>query len=543
MTTSSPVFRALALAAALALGGAGCSRHETLVAEGNRTGTLYIGNGGEVQYLDPHIAGGSIDNNVLGALYEGLVTIDETTGAARPGMAERWEVSPDGKTYTFHLRPDAVWSNGEPLTTGDFLYSFRRALAPKLGSEYKDIYYAVVNAEAYGKGQLDNFDRVGFRALDGATLEIRLVQPTPYFLQLLRNNVWFPVYAPAIDRAGAFADRSGVWTKAMPYVTNGPFTLQEWKEHQHIIVVKNPRYWDAAHVRLNRIVFSPSESVQAQDFAYRADQLHTTWDVPLSKIDVYRKELPHELRVEPSDESFFVRFNVNRAPFQDPRVRLAFARSIDRDSIVRNILRGSQLPAPALTPPGLGGYVAPPGLATDYDEARRLLAAAGFPGGRDFPTVEFLTIPNETNQRIAEALQDRWRRELGVTVTILQKEFKMYLAAINDNSRDYTFSRGRWTAEYPDPLSFLSIFTTGNGVNGTGWNSGHYDELVAHANAQLDPAARHRELQAAESFLLEQTPIAPVYWGTRTTLVKTSVHGWKQAPMSFHNYKDVWLEP
>ncbi len=527
--------------AALFVGG--CSRHETMVSKGNRTGVLHIGNGGEVQYLDPHIAGGSIDNNVIGALFEGLVTIDEQTLAARPGVAERWDVSPDGKKYTFHLRPNAQWSNGAPLTTADFMYSFRRALAPKLASEYKDIYYSVVNAEAYGKGTLTDFDQVGFRAPDATTLEVTLIQPTPYFLSLLRNNVWFPVYRPAIEAADAFTDRSGVWTKKMPFVTNGPFQLVEWKEHQHIRVEKNPRYWDAAHVRLNEIWFYPSESLQSQEFAFRAGQLHTTWDVPLSKIDAYKKDDPAVLRVEPAFESFFVRFNVEHPPFQDVRVRRAFALSIDRGSIVRNILRGAPQAAPALTPPGIAGYVPPAGLATDPVEARRLLAEAGFPGGKGFPKIEFLTIPQETNQRIAEALQDRWRRELGVEVTIIQKEFKMYLAAINDSSRDYTFSRGRWTAEYPDPLSFLSIFTTGNGVNGTGWTDPKYDELVAAANRQLDPAVRDAGLQQAETYLLDHTPIAPVYWGTRTTLVNTSVQGWKKSPLSFHNYKDVWLQP
>jgi oligopeptide transport system substrate-binding protein len=519
-----------------------CSRRETLVQAGNRQGILHVGNGAEVQYLDPHIAGGAIDHNVLSALFEGLITLDEETLQPRPGAAASWEISPDGLVYTFHLRSDAKWSNGDPLTTRDFLYSFRRALTPTLASEYKDIFYPVKNAEAFGKGTLTDFSQVGFRAVDATTLQITLHQPTAYFLTLLRNNVWFPVHAASVEKTGAFDDRSAKWTKTLPLVSNGPFRLREWRVNQHLVVEKNPHYWDAAKVRLNEIWFYPSESLQGQEFAFRAGQLHTTWDVPLSKLDAYRKDSPNLLRIDPIFESYFVRFNVATPAFKDPRVRRAFALTINRDAIVKNILRGEQIPATGLTPPGLAGYTPPSGIASNADEARRLLAEAGYPGGKGFPQVEFLTIPQETQQRLAEALQERWRRELGVDVVIIQKEFKMFLAAINDLSRDYTFARGKWTAEYADPLAFIGIFTTGNGVNGTGWNDPAYDALVNAANKELDPARRHAALQKAEAYFLAQTPIAPVYWGTRTTLVQTSVHGWKKSPLAFHNYKDVWLE-
>ena len=519
-----------------------CSRPPTLVQAGDRQGILHVGNGAEVQYLDPHIAGGSIDHNVLSALYEGLVTLDEETLQPRPGMATRWEVSLDGRTYTFHLRPEACWSNGDPLTTRDFIYSFRRALAPTLASEYKDVFYPVKNAEAFAKGQITDFTQVGFRALDATTLKITLEQPTTYFLTLLRTNAWFPVHAASVEKSGAFDDRSARWTRTAPFVSNGPFRLREWRESQHLAVEKNPHYWDAAHVRLSEVRFYPSESLQSQELAFRAGQLHTTWDVPLSKIDAYKTDAPALLRVEPIFDSYFLRFNVTAPAFRDPRIRRAFALTIDREAIVKNILRGGQLPATSLTPPHIAGYLPPAGLAPNPALARQLLAEAGYPGGVGFPKVEFLTIPQETNQRIAEALQERWRRELGVEVVILQKEFKMFLAAINDQSRDYTFARGKWTAEYPDPLTYLAIFTTGNGVNGTGWTDPTYDALINRANAELDPTRRLTALQSAETYLLDHTPIAPVYWGTRTTLVQTSVRGWKKSPLAFHNYKDVWLE-
>lgn len=523
---------------------ASCARRETAVAQGNRTGILHVGNGAEPQSLDPHLAGGTVDHNVLSALYEGLVTLDERTFAPRPGAAERWEISADGLRYTFHLRRGAQWSNGDALTARDWMFSFRRALSPALGSEYKDALFPVKNAEDFARGRVTDFARVGFRAPDDFTLEITLAQPTAYFLAVLRTNVCFPVHAASVERGGArFDDRTARWSRAAPLVGNGPFRLREWRDHAHIAVEKNPRYWDAPRVRLREIVFYPSESTQSQELSFRAGQLHTTWDVPLSKLDAYRQDAPALLRVEPYFESYFLRFNTTRAPFTDPRVRRALALAVDRAAIVKNILRGGQTPAHALTPPGLAGYTPPAALAHDLAAAKKLLAEAGFPEGRGFPRVELTTISSEINQRIAEAVQQMWRRDLGIEITIIQKEFKILLQAIDNAVLDFAIARGRWIAEYPDPLTYLSIFTAGNGVNGTGFADLAYDTMIAAAALEPTAAARLAALQRAEAYLLERMPIAPIYWGSRTTLVAPSVRGWQDSPLGFHNYKDVWLEP
>ena len=534
------IFAALAL---IAVALTACAKRETTVARGDRTGTLHVGNGAEIQSLDPHLAGGTVDHNVLSALFEGLVTLDEETFQPRPGAAERWELSPDGLVYTLHLRREGKWSNGDPLTARDFLYSLRRALTPALGSEYKDALFPVKNAEAFAHGRLADFAAVGFRAPDDFTLEITLERPTAYFLTVLRANVCFPVHAASVERGGARSDdRTAKWTRAAPLVGNGPFRLREWKDHQHIAVEKNPHYWDAAKVRLNEIYFYPSESTQNQELAFRAGQLHTTWDVPLSKIDAYKKDAPSLLRVEPYFESYFFRFNTTRAPFNDVRVRRALALALDREAIVKNILRGGQVAATALTPPGLAGYVPPTAIAHDLATAKKLLAEAGFPDGRGFPRTELVTISSEINQRIAEAAQQMWRRDLGLEVTITQKEFKILLQAIDNAVLDFSLARGRWIGEYPDPLTYLSIFTTGNGVNGTGFADPAYDALLESAARAPTPAARLAALQRAEAYLFVQMPIAPIYWGSRTTLVAASVRGWKNSPLGFHNYKDVGLE-
>jgi len=520
----------------------GCAKRDTLVTRGDRDGILHVGNGAEIQSLDPHLAGGAIDHNVLSSLFEGLITLDEETLQPRPGAAERWEISPDGLTYTFYLRSGAKWSNGDSLTAQDFLYGLRRALSPSLGSEYKDALFPIRQAEDFARGRITNFNPVGIRAYDDTQLEITLARPTPHFLTVLRANVCFPVHQASVEREGAtFDDRTGRWTRATPFVSNGPFRLREWKDHQHVIVEKNPNYWDAAKVRLNAVHFYPGESTQAQELAFRAGQLHTTWDVPLTKVEAYRKESPELIRVEPYFESYFLRFNVKHPVFSDVRLRAALALAIDRETIVKNVLRGGQTAANSLTPPGLAGYTAPPGIPHDIKTAKRLLAEAGYPDGKGFPAVELTTITSEINQRIAEAVQQMWRRDLGIEVGITQKEFKVLLDAFD--TLDYAIARGRWIAEFPDPLTYLNIFTTGNGVNGTGFADPRYDALVAAANAERAPAARLAGLQQAEAYLMSQVPVAPIYWGSRTTLIAPSVRGWKRSPLGFRNYKDVWLEP
>jgi oligopeptide transport system substrate-binding protein len=473
--------------AVLALLGAACQRRETLAAEGIRRGVLLVGNGGEVQTLDPQLAGGLIDHNPVSALFEGLVTLDETTLEPRPGLARSWDISADGLTYTFHLQPGLKWSNGVPLTTADFLYSFARALSPALASEYNDVYFPVVNAQAYARGQIRDFGQVGFEAPDRSTLVMHLRRRTHYFLTLLRNNCWYPVYRPAIEQGGARDDRSNAWTRRPPLVSCGPFRLVSWRDGQDITLEKNPYYWDAAHVRLNGIRFFSNESLQGQELAFRAGQLHVTWSLPISKVAAYRE---------------------------------------------RDILNGGQTAATSFVPPGIAGYVPPALVHMDVERARALLAEAGFPGGRGFPSVDYLTIAAETDKLIAEALQQMWRKNLGVEVGISQQEFKTYLQSINNTTLNYSLARGR-----------LEIMQGSNGINGTGFSSRTYDSLLEAADRQPDAPDRLAGLARAETYLLQQSPVAPVYFGTSAFLVHPAVHGWNRTPLGFHNYKNVWLEP
>jgi oligopeptide transport system substrate-binding protein len=509
----------------------GCARQEPRA-------DLTIINNAEPESLDPVVIVAQADMRVVSGMFEGLTRLEPVKAQAVPGLAQSWDISPDGKIYTFHLRTNLVWSTGEPITSADVVYSWIRALDPKTACRYAGQLYYLKNAEDFNTGKITNAALVGVSAPDKFTVRVELNSPTAFFLDLCAFPTLAVVPRQTIEKYG---DR---WLLARPLPVSGPYDLVAWRLNDKIRLKKNPLYWDATNTQTEIIDLLPVGSPNTALNLYERGQVDIVWDkelIPSELVDVLLKR--------PDFHSFsylgtyFFRFNVTRKPFDDPRVRKALALAVDKERIVKKITRAGEVTTSHLVPTGTQNYDPPDGLGYDPELARKLLAEAGYPGGKGFPKVEFLTIPQETQQRIAEAFQERWRRELGVEVVIIQKEFKMFLAAINDLSRDYTFARGKWTAEYPDPLTFISIFTTGNGINGTGWTDPAYDALVNAANAELDPTKRHAGLQKAESYLLEHTPIAPVYWGTRTTLVQSSVRGWKKSPLGFHNYKDVWLEP
>jgi oligopeptide transport system substrate-binding protein len=523
------------------LAACGCARRETQAEAARQARTLLVGNGAEPQDLDPHICTAYTDYNVLLALFEGLTCIDERTSQAVPGEAERWEVSGDGLTYTFHLRDGARWSNGDPLTAGDFVYSFRRALSPALASEYAYMLYFIRNAEAYNEGRIRDFDRVGARAVDDRTLEIRLDHPCPFLPAIAAHQSWFPVHRATLEKFGAAERRGTAWTRPENFVGNGAFLLKEWSPNDRIVVVKNPLYWDAAHNRLDSVVFFPNDNIAADEASFRAGQLHITYDLLPDRILHYRSEAPQVLRVDPFLESYFLRFNVTRPPLNDRRVRQALARAIDRAAIARDVLYGSRMPAYALTPPNTAGYTPAARIPTDFDGARRLLAEAGYPGGRNFPPLEVQMNTDAINSKILEAIQQMWRRELGIEVVIVNQDFRVYL----DNQRTlaYQISRSRWVGDYDDPSTFLYMFKSDSGNNQTGWSNKAYDRLNDEADRASDPAARYALLQRAEAILLDDAPIAPVYYGARTYLIQPFVRDWEPSLLGIHRYQYVGLDP
>jgi oligopeptide transport system substrate-binding protein len=292
---------------------------------------------------------------------------------------------------------------------------------------------------------------------------------------------------------------------------------------------------------LRAIHFYPIDSVEAEERAFRAGQLHITDALPIGKIDAYRRDAPQFLRIDPYLGTYFYRLNVRRPPLDDPRIRRALSLAVDRREIVASILRGSQTEARAFTPPGLGGYVPPPGRPADFEEARRLLAQAGHPGGKGLPPLELLYNNSENHRAIAEAIQEMWRRELGIEVRLANEEEKVVLEARRNG--DFQILRSAWIADYADPESFLDIWRTNDGNNDTGWSSPKYDALLAEAEQSADPVARQNLWRRAEQKLLDDAPIIPIYHYTHVFLIQPSVHGWHPTLLDHHPYKDVWLEP
>jgi oligopeptide transport system substrate-binding protein len=520
---------------------AGCARRETPAEAGIRTQTLLLGNGAEPQDLDPQVCTAYTDYNLLIAFFEGLTCIDEKTSQAVPGAAESWKASPDGLVYTFHLRANGCWSDGAPVTAEDFVYSFRRILSPGLASEYSYLLYPILNAEAFNAGRLKDFSRVGVCALDARTLRIALGRPCPYLPALAAHQAWFPVRRSVIEKYGRFDERGTPWTQPGHLIGNGPFLLQEWTPNSRIVAVKNPRYWDAARNRLHAVVFYPNEDIAADESDFRAGQVHVTYDLLSDRIDRYRKTAPQDLRTDPLSDSFFLRFNVGRPPLDDRRVRQALARAIDRAAIARDVFHGAVRPAWALTPPDTAGYDPPAGIPTDFEGARRRLAEAGFPGGRGFPAIEIQMNTDANNAKIMEAIQQMWRRELGIEATIANQDFRVYLD--NQRSLSYQVSRSRWVGDYDDPSTFLDLFKSDSGNNETGWKNPEYDRLNDEAARALDPAKRYALLRRAEALLLDEAPIAPIYYGSRNYLIRPCVHGWVPSLLGIHRYQYVWLEP
>ena len=525
------------LAAALLCG---CGRRETRVENGNRNQILHLNNGTEPQNLDPHVVTGVPEHHIIMALLEGLMSEDPRGLKPQPGTAERWDISPDQTVYTFHLRENARWSNGDPVTAHDFVRTYRRALTPSLASEYAYMLFVMKGAEDFNAGKITDFDQVGVKALDDHTLQVTLNAPTPYFLSLLLHYSWFPLHIPTIERYGPVYERGNRWTRPGRFVGNGPFTLKEWKVNHVIIADKSPTYWDAANVKLNQIYFYCIESSDTDERAFRSGQLHKTYVLPETKIDTYREKYPGLLHIDPYLGTYFYICNTTKPPLDDKRVRRALALAIDREAIVKNVTRGGQIPAYHFTPPGTAGYTARARFPFDIPGARKLLAEAGYPEGRGLPPIEILFNTLETHRAVAEAIQDMWRRNLGIDARLLNQEWKVFLDS--KKSGNYQVSRFGWIGDYPDPNSFLDMWLTGGGNNDTRWSNAEYDRLIREAGQTADLDQRLEVFQKAEAILMEEMPIIPIYFYTRVYALDSSVKGWHPTILDNHPYQKLWLE-
>ncbi|PCJ58890.1 MAG: peptide ABC transporter substrate-binding protein [Candidatus Hydrogenedentota bacterium] len=517
-----------------------CSGPNRQSAPSGSTNLLRVGSGAEPKSLDPHAVTGVTEDRLLSALFEGLVNMDLATLEPLPGAAAAWEMSEDGTEYTFHLREDAQWSNGETVTAHDFLYAWERILNPAFAAEYGYMLYPLLNAEAYNAGSLSDFSQVGAKAVDDHTLLITLRAPTSYFLSLHVHYTWFPLNQKAVEAHGKTHERDTPWTRPGNLVSNGAYTLTDWIPNKHIKMQRNEHYWGRNDVSISELAFYPTQNPSVEERSFRAGDLDLTYTVPLTKIQTYQRNDPQRIRIDPYLGTEFFRFNITRPPFDDIRVRKAFGLALERDTLVKHVLKGGQIPALAFTPPGTAGYTSTYETIFNPETARKLLAEAGYPGGSGFPSVELLYDTSDNNRLYVEAVQHLWKTHLGVEIHLVNQDVKTWLA--NMIGLNYSIARSYWIGDYEDPGNFLEMFYTGSGNNRTGFSSPEYETLLREAALTLDTTQRHALYDQAEHILLESGAIAPVYHHTRPYLVQPRVRNLQSNLLGRIDFKMIRLE-
>ena len=519
-----------------------CGGGESNVESGNRDGFLHYGNGAEPQGLDPHVVTGVPENHIIRALFEGLAVKNPITLEPEPGVAERWDISDDGTVYTFYINPEAKWSNGEPMTASDYVWSWNRALHPDTGSLYAYMLYPIVNSEAYSKREITDFDQVGVKALDDLTLQVTLNAPTPYFLQLMDHYSSFAVHPETLLKHGKMTDRFTPWTRVGNIVSNGAFTLDEWSLNRRIIIKKSEHYWDRDNVALHGVYFYPTENVVSEERMFRAEQLHYTQVVPLDKITEYRKQGNTSYVQAAYLGTYYYLVNTDRPPVDNVLVRRALSYALDRDTLTRTVLQETAIPAYSITPPDTLGYNPPKLFDYDPAKARELLAEAGYPNGEGWPGLEIIYNTQEAHRKIAVAIQQMWKKELNIDVTISNQEWKVYLNSVSQ--RDFQVARRGWIGDYVDANNFLDLFITNGGNNNTGYGSDEFDDIILN----LAPKAKSRDeryglFYKAETMMMNEMPIIPIYTYTSKHLVHPSVEGIYPNLMDSLNLKYVKLHP
>jgi oligopeptide transport system substrate-binding protein len=503
--------------------------------------TLRYISGSEPESLDPQVSTGQPEARIYLGLYEGLTEYHPVTGQVIPAIAERWEANADNTEFIFHLRQNARWSNGDPITARDFVYSLRRGLSPALAARSAYLAYYIKGAQAYneGKGRAED---VGIDAVDDYTVKLTLATPVPYLTGLVAHQFFRLVPQKAIDKYG------DAWTRPENIVTCGAFKVKTWRSYDRLIVVRDPMYWDAATVKLDQITFYPVEDSTTQMNLYKAGEVDAVYNhtVPYAWVDELRRLKDYMDKPENAVEYYML--NTKKPPTNDLRVRRAFNMAIDKSALA--VYRRVVKPLTAFTPEGIyPGYPQPKGDPFDPQKARDLLAEAGYrdeAGNYDpskFPInlMEISYNTTESNKQTAEFVQAQWKQNLSLTVPLKNIEWKTFL----DSRAKLQYSgasRAGWVGDYMDPYTFLDLFSTEFGDNGTGWSPPEYVTMLRDANTQHDPAKRYALLAKAEAFLLAAQPIVPLYTSATDWLKKPYVKGMYANPLTLHAWKFVYIE-
>lgn len=488
---------------------------------------FHRGNDGDPETLDPHKTSTVTEAHLMRDLFEGLV-IHSMKGEIMPGVAESWTMSADGRTYTFTLRPNARWSNGDPVTAGDFVFSLRRMVNPETAAKYANILYPIRNAEKINKGGAQSkLEDLGVTAIDARTLEISLERPTPYFLELLTHQTGLPVHPASVEKHGKD------FVKPENWVSNGAYILKESVPNSHIRLDRNPAFHDAANVRIDTVIYYPSPDLAAAARRFQAGELQLTTDIPADQIKQLREKLGDQVKVAPYLGTYFLIVNSAKKPFDDARVRRALSLAIDREFIAEEIWAGTMLPAYGVIPPNIGNYGER--AEADFknaspldreDEAKKLLADAGFGPGAPL-RVQLRYNTTDNNRRTMIAIAEQWKA-IGVETSFINTDGKTHFAHLRDGG-DFDIARYGWIGDYSDPHNFLFLFLSDN----KGFNSGKYDNptfdaLVKQAENESDLARRAAILREADSILARETPWIPILYYSTKNLVSPKLVGFEQ---------------
>jgi oligopeptide transport system substrate-binding protein len=486
--------------------------------------------GGEPGSLHPALAQGTHESIILDHVFEGLMKRDQE-GHIVEGMAASYTMSADGLTYTFTLRDDAVWSNGEDVLAEDFEYAWKYALNPNTASDYAFQLYYIEGGEEFNSADIDNLsedafaaleEAVGVKALDDTTLEVKLVSPTPYFLELCAFYTYYPVNK-------SLQEENPNWAlDGTTHVSNGAFTITEWNHDQSVELVKNEHYYNSDLVNLSAITFYISEDMNTEWQMYQNGEIDVNYNIPTDVLGQLREKNDPELVTDAELAVYYYNFNTTIKPLNNLKVRKALSMAIDRTTIVEEVAQGGQFPAYALVPGGVadasgdfrenGGQY----FNEDVEAAKALLAEGLAEEGMDSASFTILYNTSEAHKKIAEAIQQMWA-QLGVTVELENTEFQVKLD--REKSLDFEISRAGWIGDYVDPNTFLDMFASWNSYNNTGWTDPAYDELITKANAEFDVATRMGYLHEAEAMLMENSPIMPIYYYTKSIATKPYLVG------------------
>lgn len=521
---------ALSLAAALMLSGCGEKAADTGSASTKdskvKMAEFILNNGSEPQSLDPSKIQGVPEHRLYMALFEGLVSYDPKTCQAIPGVAESWSRSEDGTVLTFKLR-DTTWSDGTPITAQTFVDSWLYYMAPATAAEYAYMPAAVIEGAAdYNSGKAGR-ETVGIKAVDEHTLEVKLVGPVAYAIDMMAHYSFAPLPLHAIEKY------KNDWTKPGNFVGNGPFVLEEWVPQDHVSVVPNDKYWNKENVFLSRITYLPIEDTTVAYNKFRNNEIDWDTGIPLDVLDEI-KLLP-SYHKDSQISSYYYEFNINDPTLKDVRVRKALAMSINRQELVDKVTKGGQIAADAFCPP-MTGYTPATGNAFNVEEAKKLLADAGYPNGTGFPKLTVIYNTNDGHKKIAEYVQQEWKKNLGIDVALENMEWATFLDQRQSNN--FQIARAGWVGDYMDPSNFLELCLSDSGNNDGRYTNPKYDELLKKA-ARLPAGDERMQLlhDAEEIMMTEDQALIPFYYYVSQNLIDLDKwDGWYTNPLDVHPY-------